>query len=161
MFCALIIFFFFQAEDGIRDLTVTGVQTCALPISDGGETVRLVITVLRQTETVSLPGIGVVRARVVEERETVGGELVEVSRNLFAICDKTNDVFYFGEAVDIFNPVGTVTHDGSWRRGARARDGAAPPRVIMPRTLLLGSRYFQEPAQGVALARAEHGAAGL
>src|SRR2546430_7946888 len=28
-------FFFFQAEDGIRDLTVTGVQTCALPISLG------------------------------------------------------------------------------------------------------------------------------
>src|SRR6266852_3415036 len=27
------IFFFFQAEDGIRDATVTGVQTCALPIS--------------------------------------------------------------------------------------------------------------------------------
>src|SRR2546430_11962446 len=25
-------FFYFQAEDGIRDLTVTGVQTCALPI---------------------------------------------------------------------------------------------------------------------------------
>src|SRR2546430_3419931 len=30
--CACL-FFFFQAEDGIRDLTVTGVQTCALPIS--------------------------------------------------------------------------------------------------------------------------------
>src|SRR5256886_9791113 len=29
------VFFFFQAEDGIRDLTVTGVQTCALPISRG------------------------------------------------------------------------------------------------------------------------------
>src|SRR5688572_32846712 len=28
------IYFFFQAEDGIRDLTVTGVQTCALPICD-------------------------------------------------------------------------------------------------------------------------------
>src|SRR5205823_10256493 len=27
-------FFFFQAEDGIRDKLVTGVQTCALPISD-------------------------------------------------------------------------------------------------------------------------------
>src|SRR5256886_6833316 len=38
----LIMFFFFQAEDGIRDLTVTGVQTCALPISDpGGERGRL------------------------------------------------------------------------------------------------------------------------
>src|SRR5688572_4492128 len=30
---SLSLFFFFQAEDGIRDLTVTGVQTCALPIS--------------------------------------------------------------------------------------------------------------------------------
>src|SRR5204862_1033749 len=29
-------FFFFQAEDGIRDLYVTGVQTCALPISTSG-----------------------------------------------------------------------------------------------------------------------------
>src|SRR5256886_14822593 len=29
-----VFFFFFQAEDGIRDLTVTGVQTCALPISE-------------------------------------------------------------------------------------------------------------------------------
>src|SRR5207245_5093126 len=29
-----IYFFFFQAEDGIRDATVTGVQTCALPILD-------------------------------------------------------------------------------------------------------------------------------
>src|SRR5256886_1398093 len=29
----LVDFFFFQAEDGIRDLTVTGVQTCALPAS--------------------------------------------------------------------------------------------------------------------------------
>src|SRR2546427_2633056 len=33
VYCFLF-FFFFQAEDGIRDLTVTGVQTCALPISD-------------------------------------------------------------------------------------------------------------------------------
>src|SRR5688572_32481067 len=31
-----LVFFFFQAEDGIRDLTVTGVQTCALPISISG-----------------------------------------------------------------------------------------------------------------------------
>ena len=29
----LLFFFFFQAEDGIRDIGVTGVQTCALPIS--------------------------------------------------------------------------------------------------------------------------------
>src|SRR5574340_1656973 len=33
------LFFFFQAEDGIRDLLVTGVQTCALPICSGCELV--------------------------------------------------------------------------------------------------------------------------
>src|SRR5256884_1483889 len=33
--------FFFQAEDGIRDVAVTGVQTCALPISEGMMTVPL------------------------------------------------------------------------------------------------------------------------
>src|SRR5699024_9390616 len=31
------VFFFFQAEDGIRDRNVTGVQTCALPISEAAE----------------------------------------------------------------------------------------------------------------------------
>src|SRR5699024_11391497 len=34
------IFFFFQAEDGIRDRNVTGVQTCALPISEIKEIVK-------------------------------------------------------------------------------------------------------------------------
>src|SRR5689334_23629286 len=34
-FFVFFFFFFFQAEDGIRDGTVTGVQTCALPISGG------------------------------------------------------------------------------------------------------------------------------
>ena len=32
-FVLVLFFFFFQAEDGIRDVAVTGVQTCALPIS--------------------------------------------------------------------------------------------------------------------------------
>src|SRR2546427_4011514 len=36
LLCRIVFFFFFQAEDGIRDLTVTGVQTCALPISHLG-----------------------------------------------------------------------------------------------------------------------------
>src|SRR5690349_23389758 len=41
-FCNLKFFFFFQAEDGIRDLYVTGVQTCALPIyAPGGMTQRV------------------------------------------------------------------------------------------------------------------------
>src|SRR5690606_39909641 len=32
-YSCVLVFFFFQAEDGIRDFHVTGVQTCALPIS--------------------------------------------------------------------------------------------------------------------------------
>src|SRR2546430_12824551 len=44
----LFVVFFFQAEDGIRDLTVTGVQTCALPI--------LVIVVPRLGEAVAPDG---------------------------------------------------------------------------------------------------------
>src|SRR2546427_8466333 len=39
----LYFFFFFQAEDGIRDLTVTGVQTCALPIFERLEHLALVL----------------------------------------------------------------------------------------------------------------------
>src|SRR6266850_223233 len=37
----IIFFFFFQAEDGIRDYKVTGVQTCALPISPPGAFVSI------------------------------------------------------------------------------------------------------------------------
>src|SRR2546422_8530959 len=37
----MILFFFFQAEDGIRDVAVTGVQTCALPIYRVGVTAQV------------------------------------------------------------------------------------------------------------------------
>src|SRR2546429_3620113 len=36
----ILLFFFFQAEDGIRDVAVTGVQTCALPISGWRQAVQ-------------------------------------------------------------------------------------------------------------------------
>ena len=38
LFVFFFVFFFFQAEDGIRDDLVTGVQTCALPISISSQT---------------------------------------------------------------------------------------------------------------------------
>src|SRR5258706_11464471 len=49
--CLHLFFFFFQAEDGIRDWSVTGVQTCALPISRGegnDQADRLLRIALRQ-----------------------------------------------------------------------------------------------------------------
>src|SRR5437868_13020141 len=48
-------FFFFQAEDGIRDRNVTGVQTCALPIWRGRNVARFVIVGLT---LVGLLGLG-------------------------------------------------------------------------------------------------------
>src|SRR5256886_8210093 len=47
----LFYFFFFQAEDGIRDLTVTGVQTCALPISLAEVAIRRWTTILLSTRS--------------------------------------------------------------------------------------------------------------
>src|SRR5690606_39647798 len=43
----LVFFFFFQAEDGIRDFHVTGVQTCALPILPESDTLATSQQVLR------------------------------------------------------------------------------------------------------------------
>src|SRR3989441_13294074 len=60
---ARVYFFFFQAEDGIRDKLVTGVQTCALPISRRGAGVRArgdLARVPRFLEAV--PGRGIGRA---------------------------------------------------------------------------------------------------
>ena len=128
---------------------------------EDGETVSLEVTVLNETETINLPDLGEIRTRVVEEVEKANGELVEVSRNYFAICAQTNDVYYFGEEVDIYNDDGTISHDGAWRAGEPDEDGVAEPGIIMPGTFILGSRYYQEVADGIALDQAEHTAMGL
>src|SRR5438309_11632405 len=69
-----IYFFFFQAEDGIRDGTVTGVQTCALPISRGEEGVPLIPQV-----------VGHVRVHVREEGLDRGG------RGALCLLDRPGD----------------------------------------------------------------------
>src|SRR6476620_6514558 len=64
-----VIFFFFQAEDGIRDIGVTGVQTCALPISRwalAGSGLRWVPTVHADNTSSSLQEAAVV-ARLVTD----------------------------------------------------------------------------------------------
>src|SRR5699024_11412576 len=50
--CIVVVFFFFQAEDGIRDRNVTGVQTCALPISNMERS--LTMELVRVTEAAAL-----------------------------------------------------------------------------------------------------------
>src|SRR3712207_8306075 len=51
-------YFFFQAEDGIRDIGVTGVQTCALPISVH-DVVGDAITLLLAEQDLATEGLGV------------------------------------------------------------------------------------------------------
>lgn len=126
-----------------------------------GETLRVEITVLNKTKTIEVAEIGEVRTRVVEEVETTDGELTEISRNFYAICEQTNDVYYFGEEVDIYNEDGTITHEGAWLAGEPDEDGTAEPGIIIPGTFLLGSRYYQELAEGIALDRAENTEMGI
>src|SRR5206468_8668311 len=61
-------FFFFQAEDGIRDLIVTGVQTCALPISFAERTAARISASYPARRTSHRPG-GVVRGDILQRLE--------------------------------------------------------------------------------------------
>ncbi len=115
---------------------------------DDGEVVdiRLLFSVLGETRMVDG-----VRTRVVEEREFEDDELIEVSRNFMAVCRETGAVWYFGEEVDIYEDGEIVSHDGAWLAGI---DGAEPG-ILMPGTPLIGARYYQEIAPGVAEDRGE------
>jgi hypothetical protein len=115
-----------------------------MKLQHGGDT--LIISVLDETKVVDG-----VRTRVVEERETKDGQVVEVSSNYFAISRLTGDVYYFGEDVDIFKNGKLVGHDGTWRSGVKG----AQFGLMMPGRPSVGDRYCQESAPGVAMDRAE------
>jgi hypothetical protein len=107
---------------------------------------QLIITVLNETKVVN--GI---ETRVVEEKETEDGELKEISRNYFAICMPSNNVFYFGEDVDMYENGVVTNHEGSWLAGIED----SKPGLIMPGSVEVGMKYYQEIAPGIAEDRAE------
>ena len=111
---------------------------------EGGTAVHLEITVLDETEDVAG-----VTTRVVEERESEDGELVEVSRNFF-VQAPDGTVCYFGEDVDIYEGGVIVSHESAWRAG----NGNAPG-IMMPTSPAIGTAYSQEVAPGVAQDMAE------
>jgi len=130
-------------------------QRC-VAAGDCDELEELWITVTDRTRQIELRDDGVTRTittRVVQEFETADGEIAEISRNFFAICQPSRDIYYFGEEVDNYEDGRIVNHDGAWLAGRRG----AQPGIIMPdAAFLLGSRYFQELAPNVAMDRAEH-----
>ena len=106
----------------------------------------LTTTVLNETRQ-----IDGVETRVVEDRETKNGQLVELTRDYYAIDPATKDVYYFGEDVDVYRGGKVTGHEGSWLSGVKgARFG-----LMMPRQLKQGLRYYQEQAPGVGMDRAE------
>lgn len=107
---------------------------------------KLQITVLDETKTVD----GIL-TRVIEEKEWEDGELYEISRNYFAMCQQTKDVFYFGEDVDFYKGGKVTGHDGAWLAGAAGSKAG----LIMPGKPLTGMKYYQEIAPDVAMDRAE------
>jgi len=111
----------------------------------------LIITVTVSNDT-KVVGEGIV-ARAVKERtvDSKTGDLKELTKDYFAICEQTNSVYYFGEDVNNYEDGKLVDHEGSWLHDSdNARAG-----LIMPGTILLGSRYYQEIAPDVALDKAE------
>jgi hypothetical protein len=112
---------------------------------EGKDTTEVTITVLKDTKA-----IGTTETRVIEERESVNGKLREVSKNYVAVCRESGSIFYFGEDVDNYKGDSIVSHSGSW-----LAEGKNKPGVMMPGTPLLGGRYYQEMAPGVAMDRAE------
>lgn len=129
---------FFILEPGYR-LVLTGE-------GDQGEDIELTVTVKDKTRVVDG-----VETRVVTEKQVEDGEVVEISRNYFAICEQTKDVLYYGEQVDNYMDGKIVNHDGSWLAGVdNAREG-----IIMPGSPFVGLKYKQEVAPGVAMDRAK------
>jgi len=115
-----------------------------LVLENGNE--QLVVAVTNEIKR-----IGDYETRVVEERESRGGKLTEISRNFFAISKRNSDIYYFGEEVDIYKGGKVVAHEGAWLAGQKgARFG-----LMMPGEPTLNARYYQEIAPGVAMDRAE------
>jgi hypothetical protein len=115
----------------------------AIVLENGAE--RVTKTVLNETRIVDG-----VETRVVEERETKDGTLVEISRNFFAIHARSKDVFYFGEEVDMYKDGKVVSHEGAWLSGVKgARFG-----LMMPGEPRVRAAFYEEIAPGVAMDRA-------
>jgi hypothetical protein len=92
-----------------------------------------------------------VETRAVEDRETKNGQLVELTRDYYAIDSLTNDVYYFGEDVDTYKNGNVVGHEGAWLSGVNG----AKFGLMMPGAPKAGQKFYQEQAPGVGMDRCE------
>jgi len=142
---------FFPFAPG-RQLVLAGIES--------GTNVGLTISVLNEIRTIPLSIAGQqqnIPVRVIEERKTADGQLIEVSRKFLAHCIETGDVYYFGQGVDRYENGVITGHDGSWLAGVSNAEAG----IIMPANFTVGAQYFQESAPGVANDLASNSASGL
>ena len=104
------------------------------------------LTVLGETRT-----IDGVESRVLEDREWKNGQLIEVTRDYFAIDSTTNDVYYMGEDVDVYKDGKVNSHKGAWLSGVNG----AKFGLMVPGNPKTGQRFYQERAPGVGMDRVE------
>lgn len=104
------------------------------------------LTILNETRI-----IDGVETRIMEDRETKNGQLAELTRDYFAVDSATNDVYYFGEDVEVYKDGKVVSRKGSWLSGVNG----ATFGMMLPGNPKPGQRFYQELAPGVGMDRVE------
>jgi hypothetical protein len=141
----------FSAEIDNPLVPLSSVRTTILEGTEEGAEIRSESRVLDKPGRVS--GVPVT---VVDVREFEDGELVEHTRDYYALGDD-GGVRYMGESVDDIEDGKVVGHEGQWLAG---KDNAKPG-MFMPADPRVGDRFEQERAPGVAEDRSEVVAVGL
>jgi hypothetical protein len=141
----------FSAEVDNPLVPLTSVRTRVLEGTEDGAEVR------SESRVIDRPGrVSGVPVTVVDVREFEDGELVEHTRDYYALGDD-GGVRYMGEAVDDIEDGKVVGHEGEWLAGK----GDARPGVFMPADPRVGDQFEQERAPGVAEDESEVVAVGL
>jgi hypothetical protein len=105
---------------------------------EGGKPHRVVRTALPGTKTFTINDKKV-DALIVEDLETTGGAVSEITKDYFAQDDNGN-VYYLGEEVDQYKNGKVVAHEGAWMLGKDTK----VPGILMPAHPKVGDRFRSE-----------------
>src|SRR5689334_7540733 len=154
LYCSRLVFFF-QAEDGIRDGTVTGVQTCALPISYSklGREEEAIATSKRIAEAYVQMGqissaileYETILQRVPEDQDVKKALLaIESKSGSFPMDGSSSETSHIAKKPGLITPLTTTTGNGlSQGAGTGAKNGKPAQRVI-PKDCDDGRRTMQK-----------------
>ena len=111
--------------------------------TEGGAAVQVQRTRLAGTKPFTVNG-QTVQAMIVEDRDSVGGVLAEVTLDYFAQADD-GTVYYLGEDVDVYQNGQVVSHEGAWLFGT----STTVLGILMPAQPAVGDRFRAEDVPGL------------